>query len=64
MTINETNRSKAGREAVEYINAYLAEAGWELNAPYLLFIDPLSKTAYAADVAFVVQLNRDMNPVL
>ena len=58
------DRQKLGKNAVEYINGYLAGAGWELNAPYLLFIDPLSKALYTADVAFIVQLNRDVNPIL
>lgn len=62
--MNTSDRNKLGRQAVEYINNYLVDAGWELNAPYLLFIDPLSKSAYTGDVAFIVQLNRDVNPVL
>lgn len=62
--MNTSERNKFGRQAVEFINKYLVDAGWELNSPYLLFIDPLSKAAYTADVAFIVQLNRDVNPVL
>jgi outer membrane protein assembly factor BamD (BamD/ComL family) len=64
MNMRTSERVEAGKEAVEYINEFLAKAGWELNSPYMLFIDPLSKAAYTADVAFIVQLNRDVNPIL
>jgi len=64
MNHNQLSRKQSGKDAVDYINRYLSDAGWELNIPYLLFIDPLSKAAYTADVAFIVQLNRDVNPTL
>ena len=57
-------RKKIGMEAVDYINNYLIAAGWQLNTQYLLFVDPLSGAAYTSDVAFIVQLNRDVNPTL
>lgn len=57
-------RKKAGAEAVDYINKYLISARWQLNTQYLLFIDPVTEAAYTSDVAFIVQLNRDVNPTL
>ena len=58
------NNKEEGTKAVEFINKYLFDSGWELNEQFLLFIDPISKAAYSADVAFIVQLNRDVNPKL
>ena len=61
MSMNKSARKKIGEEAVKYINNYLFDAGWELSN-YFMFIDPITQVMYTADVAFIVQLNRDVNP--
>jgi hypothetical protein len=45
---------------MNYICDYLNRAGWNLCAQTLFQVDPITGAKYPSDVAYTVQLGRDL----
>lgn len=55
------SRRDIADKVLGYVGTYLEGAGWVLDEQWLFRIDPLTNTLYPADVAFCIQIARDLN---
>lgn len=41
---------------------YLEEAAWTFDSYLMLHVDPVTSSKYPTDIAFAIQLGRDLTP--